>query len=171
MDSKKPRRALYPALPRLCDKFSEIAGPKARLHIQQRNLLGSRSGDGDLKVSMRCADSRMGRVDNFPIPARIRTTRLLRRDSDVGEKWARADSQDLRDRVINAALAGTQARHASARFGIGDATAIVRARRARKLIPRCINQFISISMFTRHIGETVLIKGAHFGWVILQLPR
>lgn len=45
---------------------------------------------------------------------------------------ARACSQDLRDRVIDAALAGLPARHAAARFGIGDATAIVWMRRARQ---------------------------------------
>lgn len=33
---------------------------------------------------------------------------------------ARAYSQDLRDRAIDAALAGLPARHAAARFGIGD---------------------------------------------------
>jgi transposase len=41
---------------------------------------------------------------------------------------ARAYSQDLRDRVIGA---GTSARAAAARFGVGVATAIVWARRAR----------------------------------------
>ena len=41
---------------------------------------------------------------------------------------ARAYSQDLRDRVIDA---GTSARAAAERFGIGVATAIVWARRAR----------------------------------------
>lgn len=45
---------------------------------------------------------------------------------------ARAYSQDLRDRVINAALAGTPARRAAAQFGIGDATAIIWVRRARQ---------------------------------------
>jgi transposase len=45
---------------------------------------------------------------------------------------ARAYSQDLRDRVIDAALAGAPARQAAARFGIGDATAIVWVRRARR---------------------------------------
>lgn len=45
---------------------------------------------------------------------------------------ARAYSQDLRDRVIDAVLAGIPARHAAARFGIGDATAIVWVRRARQ---------------------------------------
>ncbi|MFA6205265.1 MAG: IS630 family transposase [Methylocystis sp.] len=45
---------------------------------------------------------------------------------------ARAYSQDLRDRVIDAALAGVPARHAAARFGVGDATAIVWVRRARE---------------------------------------
>ena len=44
---------------------------------------------------------------------------------------ARAYSQDLRDRVIDAALAGVPARHAAARFGVGDATAIVGAAGAR----------------------------------------
>ena len=42
---------------------------------------------------------------------------------------ARAYSQDLRDRVIGA---GTSARAAAERFGIGVATAIVWARRARE---------------------------------------
>ena len=45
---------------------------------------------------------------------------------------ARAYSQDLRDRVIGAALSGTPARKAAARFGIGVATAIVWVRRARE---------------------------------------
>jgi transposase len=45
---------------------------------------------------------------------------------------ARAYSQDLRERVIGAALSGTPARHAAARFGIGIATAIVWVRRARQ---------------------------------------
>jgi len=43
---------------------------------------------------------------------------------------ARAYSQDLRDRAIHAALAGTPARQVAARFGIGGATAIVWVRRA-----------------------------------------
>ena len=42
---------------------------------------------------------------------------------------ARAYSQDLRDRVIDA---GTSARAAAERFGIGVATAIVWVRRARE---------------------------------------
>ncbi len=45
---------------------------------------------------------------------------------------ARAYSQDLRDRVIDAALSGASARQVAARFGIGDATAIVWVRRARE---------------------------------------
>jgi transposase len=45
---------------------------------------------------------------------------------------ARAYSQDLRDRVIDAALSGTSARHAAARFGIGIATAIRWVRQARE---------------------------------------
>jgi transposase len=45
---------------------------------------------------------------------------------------ARAYSQDLRDRVIDAALAGLSARGAAERFGIGEATAIVWVRRARQ---------------------------------------
>lgn len=45
---------------------------------------------------------------------------------------ARAYSQDLRDRVIDAALAGVSARQAAARFGVGIATAIVWVRRARE---------------------------------------
>jgi transposase len=44
---------------------------------------------------------------------------------------ARAYGQDLRDRVIDAALAGAPARRVAARFGVGDATAIVWVRRAR----------------------------------------
>lgn len=45
---------------------------------------------------------------------------------------ARAYSQDLRDRVINAALAGLSARGAAERYGIGEATAILWVRRARQ---------------------------------------
>ena len=45
---------------------------------------------------------------------------------------ARAYSQDLRDRVIDAALSGVSARQVAARFGVGDATAIVWVRRARE---------------------------------------
>lgn len=45
---------------------------------------------------------------------------------------ARAYSQDLRDRVIDAALAGMAARQAAVRFGVGIATAIVWVRRARE---------------------------------------
>jgi transposase len=44
---------------------------------------------------------------------------------------ARAYSQDLRDRVIDAALGGMPARRAAAQFEIGVATAIVWVRRAR----------------------------------------
>ena len=45
---------------------------------------------------------------------------------------ARAYSQDLRDRVIDAALGGMPARRAAAQFEIGVATAIVWVRRARE---------------------------------------
>jgi transposase len=45
---------------------------------------------------------------------------------------ARAYSQDLRDRVIDAALTGMPARHAAARFGIGVATAIRWVRQVRE---------------------------------------
>ena len=45
---------------------------------------------------------------------------------------ARAYSQDLRDRVIDAALAGTPARHAADRFGIAIATAIRWVHQARQ---------------------------------------
>jgi transposase len=45
---------------------------------------------------------------------------------------ARAYSQDLRDRVIEAALAGLSAGGAAERFGIGEATAILWVRRARQ---------------------------------------
>jgi len=41
-------------------------------------------------------------------------------------------SQDLRDRVIDAALAGTLRGRRRRGFGIGDATAIVWVRRARQ---------------------------------------
>jgi transposase len=44
---------------------------------------------------------------------------------------ARAYSQDLRDRVIDAALAGLPARQAAVRFGVGIATAIGWVGRAR----------------------------------------
>src|SRR3954447_6216790 len=45
---------------------------------------------------------------------------------------ARAYSQDLRDRVIDAALAGLPARRAAGRFRIGIATAIAWVSRARQ---------------------------------------
>jgi transposase len=45
---------------------------------------------------------------------------------------ARAYSQDLRDRVIDAALAGLPVRQAAVRFGVGIATAILWVRRARE---------------------------------------
>jgi transposase len=45
---------------------------------------------------------------------------------------ARAYSQDLRDRVIDAALSGVSVRQSAARFGVGEATAIVWVRRARE---------------------------------------
>ena len=45
---------------------------------------------------------------------------------------ARAYSQDLRDRVIDAAFSGKSARVSAAHFGIGVATAIVWVRRARE---------------------------------------
>jgi transposase len=48
---------------------------------------------------------------------------------------ARAYSQDLRDRVIDAALKGLSARQAAARFGVGDATAIEPRRDCRRLQP------------------------------------
>jgi transposase len=45
---------------------------------------------------------------------------------------SRPYSQDLRDRVIDAALSGKSARGSAARFGVGVATAIVWVRRARE---------------------------------------
>src|SRR3954452_10492093 len=45
---------------------------------------------------------------------------------------ARAYSQDLRDRVIDAGLAGLPARRAAAQFRVGIATAIVWVGRARR---------------------------------------
>ena len=44
---------------------------------------------------------------------------------------ARAYSQDLRERVLEAAAKGMSARQAAERFGIGVSTAIVGVRRAR----------------------------------------
>jgi transposase len=44
---------------------------------------------------------------------------------------ARAYSQDLRDRVIKAALGGVSVRQAAARYGVGASTAILWVRRAR----------------------------------------
>ena len=44
---------------------------------------------------------------------------------------ARAYSQDLRERVLTATAAGTSARQAAERFGVGVSTAIVWVRRAR----------------------------------------
>jgi len=45
---------------------------------------------------------------------------------------ARAYGDDLRTRVLDAAMAGASARSAAARFGVGIATAIVWIRRARE---------------------------------------
>ncbi len=45
---------------------------------------------------------------------------------------ARAYSQDLRDRVIGAALVSLPPLHAAVRFGTGDAMAIIWVRRARE---------------------------------------
>ena len=45
---------------------------------------------------------------------------------------ARAYSQDLRDRVIDATLSGTPARQAAARFGVGIATAMRWVRQVRE---------------------------------------
>jgi transposase len=45
---------------------------------------------------------------------------------------ARAYSQDLRDRVINAALTGFSACGAAEHYGIGEATTILWVRRARR---------------------------------------
>ena len=60
---------------------------------------------------------------------------------------ARAYSQDLRDRVIDAALGGMPARRAAAQFEIGIATAIVwGAGRARASRPRhCSSTSTAIS--------------------------
>ena len=44
---------------------------------------------------------------------------------------ARAYGQDLRERVVDAALSGLSARQAAERFGVGISTAIVWVRRAR----------------------------------------
>ena len=44
---------------------------------------------------------------------------------------ARAYSQDLRDRVVKAALGGVSVRQAAARYGVGASTAILWVRRAR----------------------------------------
>src|ERR1700693_3421364 len=53
---------------------------------------------------------------------------------------ARAYSQDLRDRVIDAGLSGTPARHAAVGFGGGIATAIRWVRRARESADRRAGQ-------------------------------
>jgi transposase len=45
---------------------------------------------------------------------------------------ARAYSQDLRDRVIDAAFSGKSARGSAAHFGVGVATTIIWVRRARE---------------------------------------
>lgn len=50
----------------------------------------------------------------------------------MGARMARAYVEDLRVRVLEAVAAGASARSAAARFGIGVATAIVWARRARQ---------------------------------------
>ena len=44
---------------------------------------------------------------------------------------ARAYSQDLRERVVEAGMSGLSARQAAARFGVGVSTAIAWVRRAR----------------------------------------
>ena len=64
--------------------------------------------------------------EEFP----ARTARVLCALRDGGA-MARAYSQDLRDRMIDAALGGMPARRAAAQFEIGAATAIVWVRRAR----------------------------------------
>src|SRR5829696_2141459 len=76
-------------------------------------------------------------------PLRIRGDSRLRRSMrvrrpgvDGGRPMARAYSQDLRDRVIDAGLSGMPARQAAARFGVGIATAIVWVRRARERTAR-----------------------------------
>ena len=58
----------------------------------------------------------------FPVEAKHASA-----PSRIGREagMARAYSQDLRDRVIDAALAGMAARQAAVRFGVGIATAIV----------------------------------------------
>ena len=65
----------------------------------------------------------------FPVEAKHASA-----PSRIGREagMARAYSQDLRDRVIDAALAGMAARQAAVRFGVGIATAIVWVRRARE---------------------------------------
>src|SRR4029453_6731927 len=60
-----------------------------------------------------------------------RSMRVRHPGVDGGRPMARAYSQDLRDRVIDAGLSGMRARQAAARFGVGIATAIVWVRRAR----------------------------------------
>ena len=75
------------------------------------------------------------RVRNFPIlsgfpnHANSASPLLI---VDGGRTMARAYSQDLRDRVIDAALGGLPARRAAAQFRIGLATAIRWVRRARQ---------------------------------------
>src|SRR5215207_6780630 len=74
----------------------------------------------------------MFRPLRFRRDSRLRRSMRVRRPGvDGGRPMARAYSQDLRDRVIDAGLSGLPARQAAARFGIGIATAIVWVRRAR----------------------------------------
>ena len=74
-------------------------------------------------------------IQAFPIPGGdsqiARTVRVLCCLGGWRATMARAYSQDLRDRVIDAALGGMPARRVAAQFEIGVATAIVWVRRAR----------------------------------------
>src|SRR6476646_7849780 len=109
------------------------------VHLRSKSRLGSVRL---LKSSTSWTHSRracrrkviLEQVQAFPIPGGIPKTREQCESSVHGE-WrgtmARAYSQDLRDRVIDAALGGMPARRAAAQFEIGIATAISWVRRAR----------------------------------------
>jgi transposase len=56
---------------------------------------------------------------------------VIQRLRGTEARMARAYGQDLRERVVDAALSGLSARQAAERFGVGISTAIVWVRRAR----------------------------------------
>ena len=106
---------------------------------QRCALFYARTAEGEnaarIGEAPRGGESQLERVCCFPIRKGFRffansasPTPLQRRRTDM----ARAYSQDLRDRVIDAAFSGTSARRAADRYGIGLATAIRWVRQARE---------------------------------------